>query len=234
MSIRQRQRQRQLWWLTIFNSFLTHFFHHHSDLHSATQSTHTFHLNAHSYICIFRSLSYPFRHPLYPLSSSWMDIMKNAGISIVEQITNSLQMTRYTIYMYLYIQQQYRRWSKTFKWFWWTVCICWKGTKCYCSTLCIFVGGWNNWLAQRLNEWMQTSKQAMRYRVNETKDVCVCMYVFVCVCSSEFLWLWNIANTLITFAKQQLFETIIALTLEREREKWRTRLRVRYFNICIL
>lgn len=44
------------------------------------------------------------------------------------------------------------RWSKTFKWFWWTacVCVCWKATKCYCSTMhiytctCTLVCGWMN------------------------------------------------------------------------------------------
>lgn len=78
----------------MFNSFLAHFF---LRLTRFPFPFHlqcgrrTFHLNAHSYICISFAFI-PFRHPLYPLLSTWMDIMKNAGISTVEQITNSLQM----------------------------------------------------------------------------------------------------------------------------------------------
>lgn len=98
----------------------------------------TFHLNAYSHICI--SLAFiPFKHPFHPLSSSWMDIMKNAGISTVEQITNSMQNDSVV-----------PRWSKTFKWFWWTVCICWKETKLvllYYTYMYIFVDGWmTDWL----------------------------------------------------------------------------------------
>lgn len=102
------------------------------------------------------------------------------------------------------------RWSKTFKWFWWTVC--WKGTKWYCST--IYFRGWmNDWLTA----WVNTGKRKMYACLR--MSVCVCVFLFV-----------NVVHTLITFA-EQLFETIIVLNAW---EKWRSRLRVRYFNICIL